>query len=96
MHKVIPGGSDRSYGIQVARLAGLPETVLDRASHILASLTLQHETAKPEEISSSTIKKLLRNFLELDLHKLPPLELQLRVADLQQQLRQEVEQLGCD
>jgi hypothetical protein len=36
----------------------------------------------------------LRDFLELNLTKIPPLELQLRVAALQEQLRQEVEQLA--
>jgi len=35
LHEVIPGAADRSYGIQVARLAGLPETVLERARQVL-------------------------------------------------------------
>ena len=38
LHKILPGRSDRSYGIQVARLAGLPPTVLARAREILTSL----------------------------------------------------------
>jgi DNA mismatch repair protein MutS len=38
LHKIIPGGTDRSYGIQVARLAGLPEEVIDRARQVLAEL----------------------------------------------------------
>ena len=38
LRKVMPGGSDRSYGIQVARMAGLPATVIDRARIILANL----------------------------------------------------------
>ncbi len=38
LHKVVPGRSDRSYGIQVARLAGLPPAVVKRASEILISL----------------------------------------------------------
>lgn len=35
LHEVVPGAADRSYGIQVARLAGLPQAVIDRASNIL-------------------------------------------------------------
>lgn len=31
LHKIVPGGADRSYGIHVARLAGLPQEVLGRA-----------------------------------------------------------------
>ena len=38
LRKIVPGRSDRSYGIQVARLAGLPSTVIDRAREILQSL----------------------------------------------------------
>ena len=38
LRKIVPGRSDRSYGIQVARLAGLPSTVIARAREILAAL----------------------------------------------------------
>ena len=38
LRKIVPGRSDRSYGIQVARLAGLPRLVIDRAREILAAL----------------------------------------------------------
>jgi DNA mismatch repair protein MutS len=38
LRKIVPGRSDRSYGIQVARLAGLPSEVITRARHILAGL----------------------------------------------------------
>jgi DNA mismatch repair protein MutS len=38
LRKIVPGGADKSYGIQVARLAGLPKEILDRAKHILANL----------------------------------------------------------
>jgi DNA mismatch repair protein MutS len=38
LHKIVPGRSDRSYGIQVARLAGLPPDVVRRATEILKSL----------------------------------------------------------
>ena len=38
LHEVVPGAADRSYGLQVARLAGLPPAVVDRAKTILAEL----------------------------------------------------------
>jgi len=38
LRKIIPGGTDRSYGIQVARLAGVPETVIARAREVLDDL----------------------------------------------------------
>ena len=49
LRKIVPGGTDKSYGIQVARLAGLPKTVVDRAKEILRNLE-EHEldaTGKP-------------------------------------------------
>ncbi len=42
LHRVEPGPSDRSYGIHVARLAGLPDRVVDRAREILEHLTAEH------------------------------------------------------
>lgn len=39
MRKIVEGGTDRSYGIYVAHLAGLPDSVVDRANEILSSLT---------------------------------------------------------
>jgi DNA mismatch repair protein MutS len=38
LRKIVPGGADKSYGIQVARLAGLPKEILDRAKDILAHM----------------------------------------------------------
>ncbi len=38
LHEVVPGAADRSYGLQVARLAGLPSSVIERAKTILAEL----------------------------------------------------------
>ncbi|MCX7706368.1 MAG: DNA mismatch repair protein MutS [bacterium] len=38
LHKIIPGGTDQSYGIYVAKLAGIPEKVIERSKEILADL----------------------------------------------------------
>jgi DNA mismatch repair protein MutS len=38
LHKLVPGGANRSYGIEVARLAGLPQSVVERAQKVLAEL----------------------------------------------------------
>jgi DNA mismatch repair protein MutS len=42
LHRIVPGGADQSYGIHVARLAGVPSPVLGRAREILAFLEKQH------------------------------------------------------
>jgi DNA mismatch repair protein MutS len=44
MHKIIPGKADRSYGIHVAELAGLPKTVTTRASELLTALQAKEKS----------------------------------------------------
>ena len=45
LHEVVPGAADRSYGIQVAKLAGLPAAVIERAKHVLAELEAEDRTS---------------------------------------------------
>ncbi len=47
LRKLVPGGGNRSYGIQVARLAGLPEEVLQRAEKILHNLERERKEVSP-------------------------------------------------
>ncbi len=51
LHRIVEGGTDRSYGIHVARLAGVPRIVLDRARQLLGELAVQH-VGKPKVSSS--------------------------------------------
>ena len=67
LHKVEPGKADRSYGIEVARLAGLPASVIERAREVLRQheLTPQREIAAPVQIrlfepGSDEIKEKIR------------------------------------
>ena len=52
LRKIISGGADRSYGIEVAKLAGLPKQVLTRARHILQEL--EDEAGKPHAALTET------------------------------------------
>lgn len=45
LHRIIPGGADKSYGIHVARLAGVPAEVNERAKDVLAQLEVDHRDA---------------------------------------------------
>lgn len=59
LRKIIPGGADKSYGIQVARLAGLPKEILDRAKDILAHLeNSSHATAESKPRTKKSAKGL--------------------------------------
>ena len=53
LRKIIRGGADKSYGIQVARLAGLPDIVIDRASELVAQLTDNDITEKLQNFETA-------------------------------------------
>ena len=52
LRKIVRGGADKSYGIQVAKLAGVPDSVISRAKEIASELTENDITAKAKEIAS--------------------------------------------
>lgn len=66
LHKILPGRSDRSYGIQVARLAGLPKELLDRAKVLLKELEESYSTLE----ESPQVVSQLALFDEPELHPL--------------------------
>jgi DNA mismatch repair protein MutS len=47
LHKIAPGSADKSYGIHVARLAGVPESVVRRAEQVLSGLETKHRLPEP-------------------------------------------------
>lgn len=57
LRKIVKGGADKSYGIQVAKLAGVPETVISRAKEIVAELADNDISAKAREIARLGVPK---------------------------------------
>jgi DNA mismatch repair protein MutS len=98
LHKVVPGGASRSYGIQVARLAGLDGQVIARAKQIVAALERGDEISphvpvadpqldllqKPAPREPSEIERLL---LAVDIDGISPREALATLADLQARLK---------
>ena len=83
LHKLVPGGTDKSYGIQVARMAGVPTEVIRRAKEVLASLEKTSARAAgdvvaPGQAIATSKKKLQLTLFDLDRH--PALE-ELDVLD---------------
>ena len=82
LHKVQPGGTDRSYGVQVARLAGLPAPVIARAKALLAELEeagqLRTDVRDAEQLGlfapPAAPDPALTELLALDLAHLTPIE----------------------
>ena len=56
LHRIVEGSADKSYGIHVARLAGVPRDVIDRASVILDTLETDHidDTGRRDDIRDSS------------------------------------------
>ena len=81
LHKIIPGGADRSYGIHVAQIAGLPKPVIQRANEILQQLetssgaTLERkESSKQQMTLFPENNPLLDAIKDLDINSLSPIE----------------------
>jgi DNA mismatch repair protein MutS len=101
LRKVEPGAADKSYGIEVAKLAGLPNEVIARAREVL----LEHESA--EHVLSATLaqdsgeapsnvqltmftpvsQKIAERLREADLDRLTPLEALTLLHDLKKELK---------
>jgi DNA mismatch repair protein MutS len=98
LRKVEPGAADRSYGIEVAKLAGLPNEVISRAREVLA----EHESAEREltghlspgasppptqlTIFTPLSQPVLEKLREVDLNRLTPLEALNLLAELKKEI----------
>ncbi len=71
LRKIIQGGADKSYGIQVAKLAGVPDMVIDRAKEIVAQLSENDITEKVQSITVDikTDHKKMQTYDEVDLQQ---------------------------
>ena len=70
LRKIVKGGADKSYGIQVAKLAGVPDPVINRAKEIVEELVTADITGKVKDIAvqgSGTKKKTQKKLDEVDL-----------------------------
>lgn len=72
LRKIVKGGADKSYGIQVAKLAGLPETVIERAKEIVNQLIENDitEIVRNISIDTNTKKKKNEHLDEVDLSQM--------------------------
>ena len=69
LRKIVKGGADKSYGIQVAKLAGVPDMIIDRAKEIVEQLSDNDITEKVQSIAVGTSgeKKKMPQYDEVDL-----------------------------
>jgi len=95
MRKIVPGGADRSYGIHVAKLAGLPPEVITRAEEVLAQLERSDTTMEGISVSSDKEPShaslpqphpIIEEVKQIDLFSMTPLDALNRLADLQRRI----------
>jgi DNA mismatch repair protein MutS len=104
LHRLEPGGTDRSYGIHVGQLAGLPGPVVRRAREILATLEGEHRmvpgqsswvTRDPGQLvlfsDQPQSDPMVEELRSLDVNALTPLEALNRLADFQRRAGQRAE-----
>ena len=94
LHRIIPGGADRSYGVHVARLAGLPQGVINRAWEVLGDLELQGESVRRRSARATPSQQLalfpagpslVDTVRALDVANMTPLEALNKLYELQEQ-----------
>jgi DNA mismatch repair protein MutS len=99
LHKIIPGGTDKSYGIHVAKLAGIPKPILTRSSEILKDLEStfakeaagdrlsQHKTADDEQLLFvQKHQSVLDKLKGLNINTLTPIEAINLLAEIQEEI----------
>ncbi len=98
LRKIILGKADRSYGIQVAKLAGIPTSVLQRANNILEQLEQDHASPQVSDSENQETPQLpfeqfsphphiiLEEMKQMDLFSMTPLEALNRLADFKSRL----------
>jgi DNA mismatch repair protein MutS len=101
LRKIVPGGSDRSYGIHVAELAGLPRAVVQRATEVLSALEATHDgrtasaaRGRPRRRSPAEQlplfgppSPLLGELAALDVDSLTPLQAITKLYELKERAR---------
>lgn len=97
LRRIVPGGTDRSYGVHVARLAGLPKKVLDRAEEFLEEYDNEHAQATPAAsaepspmgMGSLFTSAITEQLLNIDVMSMTPIEAMNMLYKLQDEARKE-------
>ena len=100
LHRIVPGGADRSYGVHVAQLAGLPQAVVSRAWEVLEDLekngagraSANHRRPSEPAVQMSLFQpeqEMRDAVLELDVANLTPLEAINKLYELQEQAKRQ-------
>ena len=89
LHRIVPGGADRSYGVHVAHLAGMPPSVIERASDLLSELESDGLKPTPRQRPLFTVPDpIMDDLKKLDISAMTPLEAINKLYQLQKEARE--------
>ena len=107
LRKLVPGGSHHSFGIHVAKMAGMPQAVLDRANKIIKRLEKSHSSqelteemksiAKDEmqlsffKLDDPLLEQIKGEILEIDIDTLTPVEALMKLNEIKRMLQPKVD-----
>jgi len=95
LHTILPGGASHSFGVAVAKLAGVPETVIQRATEFLEDMELQ-QRSKSDSTQDAVYKihdasivdhLLLKELESLDVANMTPLDALNKLAELKEKIK---------
>ena len=99
LHKVVDGGTDKSYGVHVAALAGVPEVVVKRANQILqkierentvtvANTTIDYESTEQTSLEALVVEDpLFEELRMLDLDRTTPVDALMKLKEMQDEVK---------
>ena len=99
LHRIVPGGADKSYGVHVARLAGMPAGVVNRAWEVLEDLESQHGEGRKRASRAAPSQQLalfapctdLEDAVKaMDVSNMTPLEALNKLYELQEQANSQI------
>jgi DNA mismatch repair protein MutS len=101
IRKLVPGGSEHSFGIHVAKMAGMPRLIIDRANELLAELEKQRSTQSHREtlkksntkyqlsifdMSDPKLREVADKIQQLEINALTPIEALMKLNELKKLL----------
>ena len=100
LHKIIPGSTDDSYGIYVAKLAGIPKNIIQRSRQILTQLELKNNIKKkitngaPEEqlslFAGDPVLEEIKSVIQaMNINSLTPIDALVKLKELKEKLNNE-------
>ncbi len=101
LRKLLPGGSEHSFGIHVAKLAGLPKLVISKANAVLKKLEEQRETKESPklvkqdsadmqlsffQLDDPLLEEIKEDLKNLDINTLTPVEALMKLSEIKKRL----------